>query len=315
MPGHNWRMSYGFRYFLFEADGVLRQVSQRAADGLFRGADRMPQYAGQSLRMAFVLLEVVDGQPTQVLKVEPTIWHFDESGSIRRELMTHLHRQLDLWSSQKTADGAVKGSTNVVDITRKIEERAFREKYEWVPTSSEITRLVHAIWPDAAGRPVKRPRLATGMRRKKPPMTYEAKHAIRECHDVAWKAARAIEDLKEPSLKAFAAEADEASETAELHAAEIWKGFAAAARRHLEVLRARRSRRGKWVAEATILVREDGERNIARLHTLEHEECDGRDAAVKAARRLLEKYAEKFDTSTRVEVEIMPAIEWRPEVE
>ncbi len=43
-------MGIGLRYYLFEEDGTLRHVAQRIVEGLAHGKDRLPQYAGQSLR-------------------------------------------------------------------------------------------------------------------------------------------------------------------------------------------------------------------------------------------------------------------------
>lgn len=44
---------WGFRHFVLLPDGTLLHVSQRVAEGLSRGTDRLPQYAGQTLRALF----------------------------------------------------------------------------------------------------------------------------------------------------------------------------------------------------------------------------------------------------------------------
>jgi hypothetical protein len=74
-------MNWGRRYFLFEADGTLKRVCQRVADGLSRGFDSMPQYAGQSLRGVSVFVELENRKPVQIEKIVGEIWHFDDRGS------------------------------------------------------------------------------------------------------------------------------------------------------------------------------------------------------------------------------------------
>jgi hypothetical protein len=63
--------------------------------------------------------------------------------------------------------------------------------------------MIRAIWPKDAGRPVPPPPIVPGITKKRIPMTYEAKQAVREIHEINWKLLHTISDLSDPSLKAL----------------------------------------------------------------------------------------------------------------
>jgi hypothetical protein len=92
---------------------------------------------------------------------------------------------------------------------------------------------------------------------------------------------------------------------------EIWRGIVAAAEKQLEILRVWQTGEGKWFAllESTTW---DPNREHGEMHLIEYRECDGQEAAIKAARELLVKHADQFSDQSTVEADIKPAIEWQP---
>jgi hypothetical protein len=93
----------GLRFYLFEADGSLRRLSTRVADGLIRGEDRLPQYAGQRLRFALAILLLDGGRPASVDKVEGSWWEFGADGSVRRGRFDALREALGSWTAAATS--------------------------------------------------------------------------------------------------------------------------------------------------------------------------------------------------------------------
>jgi hypothetical protein len=75
-------MGWGFRHFLFEADGTMRPISHRVAHGVISGSDYLPQYAGFRQRHASVVLEVEDKKPVRIAKIETSKSRVDYTGSI-----------------------------------------------------------------------------------------------------------------------------------------------------------------------------------------------------------------------------------------
>ena len=65
----------------------------------------------------------------------------------------------------------------------------------------EVTAIVHAIWPETAGRPVQLPGFARGQAWRRYTVSSKAQHAKRQCAEQVWKLTHALEDLGEHDLK------------------------------------------------------------------------------------------------------------------
>lgn len=312
-------MGYGIRYFLIEQDGTLRQVSQRVTNGLRQGIDRLPQYAGQSLRVANVYLDTEQGKPRRIFRIEGGIWHFDAQGGWDEDARTDRLRAameaLDSHGRPAEAKLAVSAGGPVVDISAKLDRQRWERRHRWEPDQKTINQIIHAIWPETAGRPVERPKTTPGTRRRKPPMTYQSERAMREVADVISSTSFNIGDLGLVDVKAFIAACRERSEKAEPVDAELWLGAVRAGERRLAILEARRSPKGKWYAAVERIDWKGPDRREGAGTVLEVRECDGRKAAVAASRELLRKYADLFDATVQIDVECYPEIEHqgRPE--
>jgi hypothetical protein len=299
-------MSTGFRHFLYEADGTLRSMPLRVFDGLVTGRDRLPQYANQSLRILGVFLNLEDGRPVDVKRVEASIWHFDQTGELLRDLRGAM---MALEDSGRLVEGDDWGGP-VVDITAQLEHRNWNARNRWEPTPADITRVVHIIWPAQAGREVSRPAMISGAAERRVPMTYAAKHALRECHLPLWEVGRKLEDLGDKDLKAFIQGAREKIEPGNPVSNEFWKGLAGAAEQMLEIRKIKRSGKGIWYAAIEKCVMEPPPSHTASITTVVCRECKGRGSAVKAARELLAEYAHLTDADTEISARLYPAIEW-----
>lgn len=55
-----------FRYFLFPPEGGLRRLSVRLLNDLVHHGERLPQYAGQRVRVADVIVVLADGVPHHI---------------------------------------------------------------------------------------------------------------------------------------------------------------------------------------------------------------------------------------------------------
>lgn len=299
---------WGFRYFVLLPDDTLLRVSQRVAEGLRLGTDRLPQYAGQTLRALFVVLDTEHRRPVRIYRIEPLLWRFDQDGGLVRDLR-HIAEILDGLGvpSSATAQGSV------VDITGQLARRRHERERSWTPDPLVINRVVQAIWPEAAGRSVERLSSVPGIQKRRPPMTLGAKHAVRECASAVMTLSMRLDDLRPNDLKAFIAACEEQVRDTELTEVPIWRGIMASAERRPAVVQARRSPKGTWYAVAQRSEWEDDRRRIARVQVIEEQECNGRPDAIAACRELLRKHAGLFDRLVTVEVECYPAIERVPE--
>jgi hypothetical protein len=111
-------MGYGHRCFLFEADGTLRRMPIRVLDGLVHGYDRMPQFAGQRLRCAVVVLELDGKKPTRILWVDALWYQFDETGRADRYLKQSAMAKLSIGFASLADRPASSGS--IVNLVPRI---------------------------------------------------------------------------------------------------------------------------------------------------------------------------------------------------
>jgi hypothetical protein len=215
--------------------------------------------------------------------------------------------------AMNAAAGHAAGGTGERDpngLRRQLARRRLEREWRWTPTPVEITAIVHAIWPETAGRPVQLPAFARGQARRRYPVSSKAKYAREKCQKHIWGLSRVIEDLGEHDLKGLVGSlGDEPQESGE-GTEHLWQGVRGIAEWELRRRKARRTRSGTWYAWVRSMTSEAAVANVYRSEVLEHRTCKGRDAAVKASRELLAKHAGRFDHDTQIEADICPEIEW-----
>lgn len=297
----------GLRFFLFEADGSLRRLPHRVVSGLIHGDDRLLQYAGQRLRSALAILRLRDGKQISLATVEASWWEFAADGSVHRSRLEALRDALN--AADDTGD-LIERSGNTIDLAKLLTRRRAERRWRWTPTPTDITRIVHAIWPKIAGRPVEPPPFARGTKKRRHPMSYRARNAERQCHEHVWKLRHALAELNEHDLKGLISGLEDRLTPTGEGDEHLWRGVKACAEWQLEARRARRSKRGTWYVRVDRMVRDPGEDTVWSGKLLELQACDGRDAAVAVAREFLAKHAIGFDHDIRIEVEVCPEIEW-----
>ena len=296
----------GTRYFLFEDDGTMLHLPQRVLEGLIHDADRLPQYAGRKIRSLALTLELHNKKPIRVTNQSASIWHFDSEGSLQQSLVNNAFALMNL-SERERREPAQTGP--VVDISTKLDRKRFEQENRWEPTQHEITQAVNAIWPENAGGSAERPKTITGEEKRKLPVSHATKRALRQCLEPTYQLHRLIGELTERDLKPFIAEARDDAEQPEPVSGALWSGILAAAEKQPEIRAAWRIGKGKWFAEIEKTVPAEG-RSYSKCVTVEWRECDGKAAAVTAAREMLAKHAALFDADVEIQARICPEIEW-----
>lgn len=300
MPG-----GMSVRHFLLDADDQLWAIPRRLIEALAHGGDRLPQYAGQSLKVITAFLDLLDGKPQRLSEAQGSYWHFDDRGSIQRNL---AQSGMEAWITHDLVCEERASTGPVVSISARRRRQEWERTHRWEPGPAEITRIIHAIWPEQASRPLARPKWLQGIRKRRPPMTYAAKNALRECDPLVFGVERHITELTEPGLKAFIHGANERATVGSVVERTVWSGVAQAGEARLEVLRARNRKGGTWVAALELIVSEtDG---TGRVHPIAAERCAGRDKAEARARELVREHADKVGHGISLEVSVVPEVEW-----
>jgi hypothetical protein len=285
------------RHYLFPEEGDPLRVPRRVADGLAAGKDFLPDYAGTRQRVLTAVLDLEEGKPSGIYESHGSIWVFDDQGGIRDGLNQAMALGMDLFPRLQQQSGTV------VELRSHKSKRRLEEEFRWKPQALDIERVIADIWPQKKSD---RLRFVAGVAKRKPPLTWDARHALDEISANFWKISSAIERLKEPSQKSFGSEARERSRD-DPDFAHLYRALADMSDWCLEVQKRRRTGKGVWYAVVEVMIWRDGVGEAAERH---FERCANRNQAVVAARRLLGEHAAKFSDYATVEAELLTDLEW-----
>lgn len=286
------------RYYLFPEDEDPLRMSHRVVNGLVRGTDFLPDYAGTRQRILSVVIEVEEGKPSEFLGTHGSIWVFDDEGSIR----SGLHQAMAL--GMDALPIASQQSGTVVALRPHKSKRRLEQEFRWEPQKADIERVIADIWPK---KKADRLKSVVGVAKRKPALTWDAKHALNEISANFWKISHAIDELKEPSQKSFGYEARERART-DPDFPHLYRALADMSDWYLEVQKRKRTGKGTWYGVVEVTLWRDGVGEAAERFFEKH---DGRDAAVSAVRRMLAEHADKFNDYTTVEAELLTDLEWQ----
>jgi hypothetical protein len=296
-------MSVSVRFYLFADDG-LQRISQRLMHGLALGNDAMPQYAGTRQKAADVIIEVENGKPVRIAKADGNFLTFDKKGQVHRDLQAGGMEAMETFAALQRAER--KPTSKVVDLGPKLKREKWERDNRWTLSKQDLDLISDDIWKRkrAAAPKVQQ---AKGVVPKPPPMTFEAKQAIREIQTHIFGIDSKMEFLTEPALKGFAFEARRLAEN-DLDNA-VWRGIAEAADRRREILARYRTGSGVWHASVDV-IRWDSSRHTGKSESFAHEKCNSKREAEEAARRLLAENAKYFSAESSVEARVVCDLEW-----
>jgi len=290
------------RFYIFEEGGALKRVPQRIHDALVFGEDSIPEYADTRQRVAQVLIENESGKPVRILDVQGSYWIFDKQGRIDKGLQSRLALAMELAFSNPTNR---KGK--VVDLRPELKRKKFEEEHRWELTVEEVNRIAVDLWPHLAD--AQEVQTIKGKAPKRPPLTYEAKNAVSEITSKIGAISRELEDLSEPALKGLVFEANRMAKAYD-EDRHLWNAVALEADRQREIKA--RHRTGKGVFYAVLRVwHHVSPREMREADTIEVK-CQGKKAAVEAARRLLAENAHRFSEDVTIDAEVISELEWAP---
>jgi hypothetical protein len=291
-------MAISIRYYLFPANADPLRLSQRLVDGLTQAKDAMPQYANSRQKVMGIVLLNEDGKPIKIDRTYGSIWTFDEDGEIAEGLSEAVAEVMN------SIGGEHAPSAKVVSLKPQLSKKRIAEKYRWEPSSADINRIIQDIWPKSKADRLKE---AKGVSQRRPPLSYDAKHAIEQASRQFWDIEREISALKDPSLKGFIFEARERSGQ-ELEYKHLYEALAKMGQDQLELSARKRTGNGVWYAVVEVLHQHERSTEIVRVI---RERCEGRKAAVIEARRLLSENVHLFDELVTLEASVMTDLEWK----
>jgi len=312
-------MGFGWRAFLFEQSGQIRHISRKLTSAILQKDAALPEYAGQSLRVAFVHLAFLNRKPMMIPKIETSRWTFDNNGLVEGSYLEECTLRLDLLVDPSSDVE----SHPVIDATRRLKEKRLQELL-WKPTPSEVKQLKNMIWkPKEKSRHVKKRnvvilpfmRSSKSKTLKNETISEQDKEVLPEIIpplsdirlEISMTDDDTLETISSKISKNYLPTADGIQRC-------LLEGIKTEIEQELAIRCAWQTGEGRWFAIATKKQAEDHKKSSTLVEQIELVECDGIQSAFKAIGKLNEKYADLFDEKISVELEIMPELEYRKEV-
>lgn len=295
-------MALQSRTFVFESDGTLKYLPKRVSYGLYAQTERLPQYAGQTIRTAEALVDFEDRKPVRLLDASGHLLTFNDQGELVRDWG-------GFWGAMPAVDPRQRAA-KVVDLRPKIERQQWEKRNRWDLTGDHMDAIVAALWP-TEGETLSVASIK-GTAPKPPPMTIDAREALREIQGAISKIAFALEGLSEPAHKGLAFEARRIGGLEPAEAA-VWSAVASLSDKQREIRSRHRKGTGVWYAAIDVFSWNEARTSGQVVDTV-FEECRGKSEAIKIAQRLLAENAHKFGESTSVEARVCCDLEWTPRI-
>jgi hypothetical protein len=297
-------MTVSIRFYIFADDG-LQRISKRVMEGLVHGHDAMPQFAGSRPRIANVIVELKEGKPAQITRADGTFLHFDAAGKVHESLVNSGFEAMETFDALERSK-RITSKSKVVDLSPKLNREKWEREHRWELSKKDLDVISADLWKMKKAEVAKVVQ-AKGVASTPPPLTSEARSAVREIQTHIFGIHGKLEHLNEPSLKALAFEARSLASNDFNDA--VWLGIAGAADRRREILARHRSGSGVWYASIDV-IRWNRSRHTGETESFVHEKCSSKKEAEEAARRLLVENAKYFSADTSVEARVVCDLEW-----
>lgn len=294
-------MALTLRCYLFEDGGAIKRISRRVLEGLVFGKDAMPGYANSVQRVATAIIENETGKPIKIVDAWGEFFTFDEEGKIDEALRQSAAEVMSLVPTPGIRSG------NVVSLSPSLKRRQFREKHRWDLTKEHLDWIASDLWPKDDDATQKIP-VAAGREPRRPPLTYEAKEALRKIEEKLASVGFELDRLSEPALKGLAFEARRKAEAQ----SGLWAGVAEECDHLREIKVRRRTGRGIWYAVIEAERPDPNDADVTHIDDLAFEKCQGKKAAAEAARRLLKEHAGSLREDLMLRSALYCELEWEP---
>jgi LmbE family N-acetylglucosaminyl deacetylase len=145
----------------------------------------MPQFAGTRQKVANDLVEIEDGKPARIGRADGSFLTFDENGQVHKDLIATGFAAMETYRALERA-GRNPETGTVVDLSPKLNREKWERENRWTLSKEDLDQIADDIWNRKRANAPKVQR-AKGIAPKPPPMTREAKEAIKEIQSKIWR--------------------------------------------------------------------------------------------------------------------------------
>jgi hypothetical protein len=261
------RVALSLRCYLFQEDGAIKRIPRRVVDGLVHGQDAMPEYVNSVQRIATAVVDNENGKALRIVDARGEYWTFDEEGKIHKGLSESFAQVMSMVGDERTGKHG-----KVISLTPALKRRKFQQEHRWNLTKEHLDWIAADIWPSENDRSPAHVSIATGKELRRPPLTYEAKEALRKIDEKLASVGFELDRLSELALKGLAFEARQRAEAQ----SGLWAGLADECDHLREIKARRRTGRGIWYAVIEAERPDSDDADVTHVDDLAFEKCQGK---------------------------------------
>ena len=139
-------MGLSIRVFIVEDDDTIKRLPLARYERLLnRDPDeRLSRYAGQRVRYALIVVNLVNRKPIEVVRDEYAYLDFDKEGRFKEPVYEEVESSpldmLDVLSLEQKKD------RRVIDARHKFARKRYFDKNRWEPTDEIVTAIAETIF-------------------------------------------------------------------------------------------------------------------------------------------------------------------------
>lgn len=138
-------MGLSIRIFLVEDDDSIKRLPLTRYERLHKHDrhERLLKYAGQRIRYALIVVDLVNRRPVEIVKDEFGFLLFDDEGRLKKS----EHRKAEsLAFDMLTPLFSDQTNSRVIDARHKFAKKRYFDKFSWSPTDEIIAAIAEAIF-------------------------------------------------------------------------------------------------------------------------------------------------------------------------
>jgi hypothetical protein len=130
-------MSATWRFFRFNDDGAIEKLSRRRFQGIWDGSEPCLEFAGRSIRIVQVLVNIESRQVRQILRIDGLKLYFDAGTGYLDE----GRRQEWIRFEVQAVDPAHRDPHNVPSLVARRALSRIKAEYTFTPSSHELRAI------------------------------------------------------------------------------------------------------------------------------------------------------------------------------
>ena len=138
-------MGISLRIFLVNDDDSIQRLALSRYDRLLERdpKERLPQYAGKRVRYALAVVDLVDREPVEILRIQYSYLSFDSEGRIDA---AEGEREARLLLEILPPEPIIRYPWDVVEPKRSLPKKCHDDEHKWMATPDIEAAIVEAIF-------------------------------------------------------------------------------------------------------------------------------------------------------------------------